>query len=193
MFCVLQTPKHNSMSPAKGRISHCEGMAEANYRAYWILQTLSSSCGSLLVASFPLGLFSQGPLISQFSGPGRNWLSCPAPARGFGVPGLHSVLGLLARDQVGQPFHQKGSEQTKTAKDQSLQLPLSQLLTDTRSLLSESLVSKLCFPVLPKFWVKRHPRLLHLCSTLTDLWVFSPLGLNNWGCFMKSYVWKAEF
>lgn len=144
-------------------------MAEANYRAYWILQTLSSSCGSLLVASFPLGLFSQGPLISQFSGLEETGFLAQPPREALVSLGFNSVLGLLARDQVGQPFHQKGSEQTKTAEYQSLQLSLSQLLTDTRSCLSESLVSKLCFPVLPKFWVKRHPRLLHLCSTLTDL------------------------
>lgn len=173
-------------------ISHGEGKAGANYTE--LTRSFKLFLLWFLVGGFiPSRLTFSGTIDFTVLRPWEKLASLPSPQERLWCPwASYQVLSLLTRDQVGLPFHQKGSEQTKTAEDH-FSFPLSQLLTDTRSLLSESLVSKLRFPLVPKVWVKRHPRLLHLCSTPTDLWVFSPMGLNNWVCFMKYCVWKDEF
>lgn len=90
-------------------------------------------------------------------------------------PQLHEMLWFPWASSDSHPFgHGSGSatippEKVRADKDSggSLQLSLSQLLTHSHFFL-KNIVSKLCFPVVPKVWVNKHPRLLHLCSTLTN-------------------------
>lgn len=128
--------------------------------------SLSSSCGSLLVPSFPSG--GQGLLILYPHS------TLALRETGF-LPQLHERLWFPWASSDSHPFgHGSGSatippEKVRADKDSggSLQLSLSQLLTHSHFFL-KNIVSKLCFPVVPKVWVNKHPRLLHLCSTLTD-------------------------
>lgn len=98
-------------------ISHGEGKAGANYTE--LTRSFKLFLLWLLGGGFiPSRLTFSGTIDFIVLRPWEKLASLPSPQERLWCPwASYQVLSLLTRDQVGLPFHQKGSEQTKTAED----------------------------------------------------------------------------